>query len=404
MSNKSKNIWVINQFAGSPNSGWGERHYFLSRKWLDKGYKVTVISSTYNHMFKNFAIDKEQFNFEDVNGTQFCWIKTPKYNPQSVLRFWAMLVFAIKAYFVPISKAGKPDIIIVSSMPIFPSLTGWLLKKRYKTEKFIFEVRDLWPLTPMYLMGFSKWHPVIMFISFFEKIGYKKSDYIVSLLPNAGSYINVISKNPYKFKWIPNGIDERLLKSEDLPEDILQMIPKDKFIVGYTGTMGMANALEYFAEASQYIKEKPIHLVFVGEGYLKGKLQELTKTSSNVSFIPRISKNQVQTILELFDVCFIGRNNTPLFDYGVSSNKYFDYMLSKKPVLVSSNHIKDPVELSDCGIIVNPDDAKAIADGIIQLYSISNQEREAMGKRGYEYVKKYHNFEYLSEKYLDLFQ
>ena len=41
----------------------------------------------------------------------------------------------------------------------------------------------------------------------------------------------------------------------------------------------------------------------------------------------------MQSLLGHFDICFIGRNNSPLFDHGVSSNKYFDYMLASKPVL-----------------------------------------------------------------------
>ena len=103
-----------------------------------------------------------------------------------------------------------------------------------------------------------------------------------------------------------------------------------------------------------------------------------------------------------FDVCFIGRNNTEVFNYGVASNKYFDYMLAKKPVLVSSNLIKDPVELSGCGITVAPESAEAIVEGITHLLDLSSVDLENLGEKGYVYVKKYHNFEYLSSHYLKL--
>ena len=133
-------IWIVNYFAGSPSSGWGERHFYLSNEWLKAGHTVTIVSSTYNHMFSHFGGESSQFNFEEIEGRLFCWIKTPKYNPKSVTRFWAMIVFALKAYFVPAARAGKPEIIIVSSMPIFPVLTGWLLKRKYRARKFIFEI------------------------------------------------------------------------------------------------------------------------------------------------------------------------------------------------------------------------------------------------------------------------
>ena len=272
---------------------------------------------------------------------------------------------------------GNPEIIIVSSMPIFPILSGLYLKRKLRARKLFFEIRDLWPLTPMYLKGYSKWHPMIVAMKWVEKVGYRKSDAIISLLPNAYKYINKISKNESKFYWIPNGIDEELLINESLPNSITDLIPKNKFIIGYTGTMGMANALEYLIEASIVMRSNiDIHFVLVGDGYLKDELKRHTEGNLNITFIDKINKNQVQSILRFFDICFVGRNNTPLFDYGVSSNKFFDYMLAKKPIISSSNKIKDPVELSGCGLVVKPEDPKAIIDGIQNLYRMSPNDRE----------------------------
>jgi glycosyltransferase involved in cell wall biosynthesis len=398
------NIWIINYFAGSPSSGWGERHFYLSNEWLKAGHSVTIVSSTFNHMFSHFADGRSQFNFEELEGRLFCWIRTPKYNPRSVTRFWAMIVFALKAYFVPPAIAGKPDIVIVSSMPIFPVLTGWLLKKRYRSRKFIFEIRDLWPLTPIHLLGYSRHHPFIMLMAWFERLGYRKADHIVSVLPNSATYINAISGNPEKFNYIPNGISNELLNNIPLPAEIGKLLPQEKFIIGYAGTIGLANALEYLTEAARLLAEnRDIHFLLVGDGYLKRELEERTSDLGNISFIPKLGKSYIQSLLAHFDICFIGRNGSPLFDHGVSSNKYFDYMLAGKPVLVSSNKIKDPVELSGCGIIVEPDDANAIAQCILELYALPPRERHDMGVRGKEYVLKYHNYTYLGQQYERLF-
>jgi len=401
-----KVIWVLNQTAGKPDSGWGERHYNFSKYWIKKGYAVKIISGSYNHLFINQPkTSNKTFTLEEVeDGITFCWVKIPTYDGGSVFKLWSMIVFAFKTIFLKSSLIEKPAIIIVSSMPIFQILAGIYLKRKFKAEKLFFEIRDLWPLTPMYLSGFSKYHPMVIIMKWIEKYGYKKSDEIISLLPNAHSYINKISGNPSKFHWISNGIDENLLKKEPLPESILKMIPTNKFIIGYTGTMGMANALEYLIKASLELEEnKNIHFVLVGDGYLKAKLMNLTRNNENITFINKINKNQVQNMLKLFDICFIGRNDTKLFDYGVASNKYFDYMLASKPILESSNRIKSPAELSECGIVVNPESSVAIIEGINKLEAMSTKELEKLGEKGYHYVKKYHNFDYLSEKYLNLF-
>lgn len=401
----TKNIWVINQFAGTPTSGWGERHYYFSKNWLKEGYNVTIISGSYNHVFNELPNAPNQFNIENVEGTNFCWVKTPKYNPKSILRFWSFMVFAIKVYFLPIRLIGKPDIIVVSSMPIFPVLSGYWLKLRYKALAFIFEIRDIWPLTLILLGGVSKNHPAARLIGWFEKFGYKKADKVVSLLPNAKSHIEAIAKAGSKFVYIPNGLDEEVLKKEAAPIEYLEQIPTDRFVIGYTGTLGLANALEYFVEAAGLLKDNPrFFFVIVGDGYLKEELMSQSKEFGNILFFPKVRKNQVASFLQKFDLCFVGRNDTPLFKHGVSANKYFDYMLASKPIIDSNNLIKDPVELSGCGLIVKPDSADTIKEGIILMHSLGSEELRLMGQKGKEFVKEFHNITFLSNEYVKLFQ
>ncbi|TVR19329.1 MAG: glycosyltransferase WbuB [Balneolaceae bacterium] len=400
----SLNIWVINQFAGTNRSGWGERHFYFSKYWVKKGHNVSIISGGYNHMFREVRDTPKQFNIEDVEGTRFCWVKVPKYNPKSFVRFWSFIVFAFKSYFAPQKSLGKPDIIIVSSMPIFPILTGHLLKKKYKAKKLIFEIRDLWPLTLIHLGQKSEKHPAVKFIGWFEKFGYKVADHIVSLLPFAAEHFEEVAEAGNKFVYIPNGLDEKVIEEEALKKSITDSIPKDKFVIGYTGTIGLANALEYFVEAAGLLQNDPrFHFVVVGDGYLKDELMSMSADFGNITFVDKIRKNQVASILGFFDVCFVGRNNSPLFKHGVSANKYFDYMLASKPVLDSNNLIKDPVEMSGCGIIVKPESAEAIRDGVIKLFESGDEKLKEMGQKGYYYVKKHHNIEYLSGEYIQLF-
>lgn len=399
----SKKIWVINFFAGTPESGWGERHFYFSKHWIQNGYKVIVISSAYNHLFSKLPRQTGKFTDENYQGVDFVWVDVPKYDPKSIKRFWSMLVFAWRVLQLPVKKYGKPDTVLVSSMPIFPIWSGVRMKRKWGA-KLIFEIRDIWPLTLQLLGNISTWHPAVLFIGWFEKLGYKKSDVVVSLLPNAKEHFNTIAGKEVNFAYVPNGIDPSQLIQLDIPEDLLNLIPKDKFIVGYAGTIGLANALEHFIAAAGLLKEdKSVHFVIVGEGYLKEELQRVSLGWGNVTFYPKIKKNQVQHLLSFFDVCFVGRSGSELFKHGVSANKYFDYMLAGKPILDSNNYIKDPVELSGCGIIVKPDSAEAIIEGIRILTSMSAEERSLMGAKGKNYVLKEHSIKQLALNYEKLF-
>ncbi|WP_299017142.1 glycosyltransferase family 4 protein [uncultured Polaribacter sp.] len=402
----AKVIWVINQTAGNLESGWGERHFFLSKKWVEKGYKIKIISGSYNHLFiKQPNLSNKWYTKENIKkGIDFYWIKTPKYSNTGFYKIISNFIFTLKLFFLNTTIIEKPDIILVSSMPMFPIINGVFFRKKYKNVKLIFEVRDLWPLTPIHLKGYSKKHAFIQFLSFFEKYAYNKADEVVSLLPNTKEYISTVAKNKVNVKYIPNGFDESLAEKTNLEKEIVNLIPKHKFIVGYTGTIGLANAMEFFVQASVVMKTNTnIHFVIVGDGYLKESLKKKVENAKNITFLRKVSKAKVQAILYYFDVCYVSRYKSELYHYGVSYNKYFDYMLAKKPILVSSELIKDQVELSGCGIIVAPESSDAIVKGIDKLYQMTEKERKDLGLKGYDFIKKYHSYSYLSNLYEKIF-
>ncbi|PIF03362.1 MAG: glycosyltransferase WbuB, partial [Arcobacter sp.] len=323
MANK-KTIWVINQFAGTADSCGRERHFYFAHYWKEMGYDVKIISSSYNHMFTNNIKVKGLYKHEVHQDIDFYWVKTPIYHPRSVKRFYSMWVFMYRVLQLPVNKIGQPDVIIVSSMPIFSIYSGYKLKKKYKS-KLIFEVRDIWPLTLQLLGNKSRYHPAVRFIGWFERFGYRKSDNVVSLLPNAKVHIDKIAGHDTNFHYIPNGIDQRLLKNDRAPSELTNQIPKDKFIIGYTGTIGLANALEYLIEAAIKLKDdKRFYFVIVGDGYLKSELEQKSKGNNNILFYPKVKKDQVQDILKYLNICFIGWHASELYNLGVSANKYFD--------------------------------------------------------------------------------
>ncbi|MGV6846544.1 MAG: glycosyltransferase family 4 protein, partial [Lutibacter sp.] len=321
----------------------------------------------------------------------------------SIAALASNLVFMLKLFLFNYKNIEKPNVIILSSMPIFPIIDAYWLKKKLKVKKLITEVRDLWPLTPIHLKSFSPNHPFIKVVGWFEKFAYKKSDFIVSVLPNAHLYINKISKCADKFKYIPNGIE--INTAEPLKKiDSLEQLSNNKFIIGYTGTIGMANALEYLIDASIQLNNNPtIHFVIIGNGYLKAQFSNKTKGNSNISFIDKVVKSEIRNYIQYFDICYVSRYNKKLYQYGVSYNKYFDYMLAKKPILESSMTVGSPAELAKCSFLVPPENTERLVKKIKELQAFPKNELIKIGERGFFYVKKYHNFEYLSNLYLNLF-
>jgi len=196
---------------------------------------------------------------------------------------------------------------------------------------------------------------------------------------------------------------------EDLEKDIKEKIPTDKFLIGYAGTVGHANALRHLIEAARIMKERgyeDTHFVIVGNGKDKEYLKEMAKKYEleNITFIDQILKSQVSSLLELLDVCYIGLINQPLFRFGVSPNKLFDYMMAAKPILYAINSGNKPVEEANCGISAEAENPDSIAEGIMKLHDMSKEDREKMGQNGKEYVLKNHTYEELAHRLIKAFE
>jgi len=150
-----------------------------------------------------------------------------------------------------IIKELDPDVVIDSSTYPLDTYIGQRIRKKSKKKvKVIHEVHDMWPATLIEIGGMSKYHPFVIAMQIGENSAYKHSDYVVSLLPYAESYMKKHGLKDGKFKCIPNGILlEEWNDPLELPTEHEQLLNElnmqHKFIVGYFGGHALSNALEF---------------------------------------------------------------------------------------------------------------------------------------------------------------
>jgi glycosyltransferase involved in cell wall biosynthesis len=402
----SKTIWFINDYAGSAYHGMEFRNYYFAKEFVKMGYKVYIISASYMHLFKKMPKTDDNYTFEEIDGIYYIWIKVPDYgestNKKRVLKWF---VFTLKLFFLPFKKMSKPNFIIASPMAPFLVLPAYRLAKKFNA-KFIYEIKDIWPQSIIELGSVSATHPLIKIMSWCESFAIKKADMIVSSLQNYGSHLESDLNISKDFTWINNGIDLNEMKSiEPLDNTLKSQIHKDKFIIGYTGTIGIANVLNYlFDAAKELIDNKNIMFIIVGDGKEKESLVQKYKDLNNILFIEPIKKSQVQSMLELFDICYIGLQKENLFRYGVSPNKLFDYMYSAKPIIYAIDSGEaNIVKLSNCGISVEAQNSKDITKAILKLFNMTKEEKDKLGQNGKKYVLEHFTYEKLAKKFQRIF-
>lgn len=375
----------------------------MARELAKQGHNVCLAAASYTHILRNPVECEKTFTHQRIDGLNFIWVKVPTYSDaHSKKRIFNWFLFAWRLYGLRKILPFKPDSILCSS----PSLVSFLGAKKlakFFNARLSFEVRDIWPLTFVDVGGFSPKHPFICFLQWIEDSAYRDSIRVVSNLKYSVEHMVSRGMERGKFFWIPNGfsIDE-ISHRQELPGEMIAKIPQNKFIVGYTGTIGVANALEFLIDAAQILKDQPeIAFVIVGDGREKNKLKRLvsSKGLKNIFFTGPIPKDQIQAMLTRFDACFIGLTNDPLFRFGVSPNKLFDYFVSAKPIIYSIESGEyAPVTDAKAGYQVPAEDSESIAKAVLALYRTPEDDRKIMGNNGKNYVLENHEYGELAAK------
>ncbi len=407
------NILYINHYAGSERHGMEFRPYYMAKRWAAEGHGVTVAASSFSHLRTNNPdLGGKKSLAQTIDGIRYFWIAGNGYSGNNLGRIRNMLSFlwGLYRYRKQIVGEGKPDAVIASStypLDIYPA--------RHIARKYgamlIYEVHDLWPLSPIELGGMSPKHPYIRLMQAAENYCYKHSDYVVSLLPNAQQHMVLHGMAPEKFIYIPNGIE----RSEwDVPfhypqvyrEKLKQYRDDGWFLVGYTGAHGIANALDSYVEAGEKLRGKKIKLISVGPGPERDRLIKKAHDmglDDVVEFLPPVKRDRVPELLDQFDALYVGLQRQPLFRFGVSPNKLMDYMMAGKPVVFAIDAPNDMVEEAQCGVSIPPEDSGAIAQAVLKLAALPEKERQDMGERGKLYILSHNEYDVLAEKFLKVF-
>lgn len=400
---ESKKVWYISKYF-NPRTfhSMGGRDFLLLKEFAKQGVQVTVITSDSNALIEVPKLEKKVLK-KTIDNIDILWLKTLKYSTaKSIKRILSWLHFEWNLFFLSKKSLPKPDAIIVSSLSLLTILNGLILKRKYGC-KLIFEVRDIWPLTITEEGGFSPKNPFVKLLAWIEKIGYKKSDLIVGTMPNLGEHVKNILGYNKKTECIPMGItslDEYNIKQiENLPDINL---PQDKFIILYSGTIGITNALEIFFDTIQSLQEhKHIHFAILGDGPLKSYFKEKYAHCANLTFIPKVDKKVVQHVLKQADLLYLSVFPSKVWDYGQSLNKIIDYMLSEKPILASYSGYPSMINEANCGFFIPAGDQQALKTKLLEISSMNKNGLKEMGKRGKAWLIDNRQYPNLAKTYID---
>ena len=401
------NILLINHYAGSDYHGMEFRPFYMAREWKRKGHNVTILGADFSHLRKNNPVIEKDFQEEIIDGITYVWVKTPKYQGNGVGRIKNISTFMwkLRMNYKMIADKYKPNAVIASSTYPLDIYPAHRIAKR-SNAKLCFEIHDLWPLSPMEIGGFSEKNPAIIVLQRAEDFAFKNSDVIVSILPDADKHIKERGFSTDKFVYVPNGIltgEKKEAPMEKTIERLQELKNQGYFLVGYTGNHSPANVLDTMIDAAKKTTDEKVKYVLVGKGNVKNELIEYAKANNvtNVEFLDPVLKDNMDNVLNLLDIGYIGLKKQNLFNYGVSPNKLFDYMMAALPVIYAVEASNDPVSDCNCGISVPAENPDAVVDAVMKIKNLSEEEKIKMGQNGKDYVLANHMYEGLADKFLN---
>jgi len=405
------NILYIDHYAGSDIHGMEFRPFYLAREWKKKGYNTTMVAADYSHLRKvNPEISKD-FEESNVEGINYCWIKTSRYQGNGVARIISMIQFVskLKRRAKYMAEKYKPDVVICSSTYPFDTYAGQKIAK-YAKAKLIHEVHDLWPLTPMELGGYSKNHPFIKVMAAAEKSAYRKSDCIVSILPNIKPYVDTLNVNT-PIVTVPNGVVSADTSSlppanEKIKAKIDQLHSEGNFVVGYAGGISVSNAIMDLIKAAELLKDKKIAFIIIGDGIEKESLLKYKEDNNldKVYFFSSIKKQEIHNTLSEMDGLYIGSKKSRLYNYGMSANKIYDYMLVGKPIISALDTEHSPLHYSKVAFQAVAEDPESIAKIIEELVKLDASQIDDIKDKSINYLLDHYTYDKLAERFANEFK
>ena len=408
------NILYLNHYAGSPRHGMEYRPYYLAREWVQAGHAVRMLAADFSHVRTRQPDQAGTRHHELIDGIDYHWYPTPVYAGNGLGRVKNIWRFLRQVWREAdrIVREFRPDIVIASST--YP-MDIWVAHRIVKLARqqgldcrLVFEVHDLWPLSPIELGGMSSAHPFIRLCQTAENYAYRHADVVVSMLPKVAGHMQDHGLDLRKLHIVPNGItlDEWQGNPPPLREDVAQHMRACKQaglqLVGYAGSHGTPNALDVMLQAAALLRDAPLAFVLVGDGHEKAALQAQAQQLGlqNVAFFDPIPKAQIPSFLAVTDIAYIGWQHVSIYRFGIAPNKLMDYMMARCVVLHSVEAGNDPVAEAGCGITVPPADPAAIADGLRQLAALDAGTRARMGDAGRQFVLEHHTYPVLARRFL----
>lgn len=360
-------------------------------KWLaSRGHRVTVLTGFPNHpggkLYPGYGLRLRQW--ETIEGVRVLRVPLyPSHDRSALRRGLNYMSFAASAATIGLTSVGKVDAIYAMATPPTIGLAP-LIAQVFSNVPYLFNVTDLWP-EAVVESGMVRNRLARRAVS-------RVLTAICRWVYGGARFVTTISEG-YKQILVERGIAENRVHAvyNWVDEELFRPVPRDPALMQelglagcfnfiYAGNFGPFQGLHVLLRAAALLQDFPeIQIVLAGTGQLEPELRAQANALGlpNVRFINHVPQRQMPAVYSAADVLVIHLLDRPFLRVTVPSKTQVSLAMGRPVLMAAAGESADLVRKAGAGIVCEPENEFALADGIKRLYQAPKSEREAMGRR-----------------------
>jgi glycosyltransferase involved in cell wall biosynthesis len=362
----------------------------LARELRRRGHEVTVVTAFPHYpagdLYQGYRLSLWRWETREGIPVLRTFIY-PYHGRRSSLRtvnYLTWMVSSVQAAWL----TGRCDVLYVWHPPLTVGVSAWLISK-LKRIPYVYDVQDLWPESAL-ASGLMKDGALV-------KVLHRLADWVYAVAPRifvvsraAAESLHGRGVDPRKISVAPHWVDTSAFNLASERDVRSEYDWHGRFVVMFTGNLGMVQGLETVIESAGRLgSNSNAHFVFVGDGADCTRLQGLAEARrlKNVQFVGRHPVSAMPDFMRAADVLLVHLRPSDIADNAIPT-KILSYFAAEKPILCATGGASaELVRDAKAGLIVEPGNPSAMADGISRLASMTVDERKKLGHSGRRYLE-----------------
>lgn len=309
--------------------------------------------------------------------------------PGGLTRVLHLLTFAASSAPVMLRQVfWRPDVVLTVAPAFVCAPMGWLTARLSGARAWL-HIQDF-EVDVAFRMGLLKGRGSRSLVRWIESKILRRFDAVSSISARMLDHLGLKGVKPERVRFFPNWVDidhVRPLKGPSSYRAELGIGP-DTVVALFSGTLGNKQGLMVIPEAAKRLAHRPdVAFVICGDGVMKPQLHAACAELGNVRLLPLQPVERLGDLLGLADIHLLPQS--PEAEDLVLPSKLSGMLSSGRPVIATCHEGTEIANVvSQCGRVVPPEDADALAQAISELVDQPTTRRE-LGIQARRYAEEH---------------